>query len=131
MSAVIFWPVLTHESSSSAGSFAGGLLLALFNGAWIGGMIAIFPATGAAVGLAVCEKKNPDADAGLQAKRGASGAMLGGLMVVLGLSLFLYVSLGPVVLLICAVIFLGLCFAIAWMVIGALAKRREATAKIS
>ncbi|MHA6967027.1 hypothetical protein ACX5K5_04875 [Glutamicibacter bergerei] len=124
LSTVIFWPVLTHGSSNTSVNFIGGLLLAAFNGAWIGGVIAIFPATGAVIGFAIGDKKNASADVSQQAKVGVIGALVGGLLVVVGLSLFLYVSLGPAVFLATAVIFLGLCFAVAWKTIGSLEQRR-------
>lgn len=127
LSIVIFWPVLTHGTSSISGNSLGGLLLAALNGAWVGGVIAIFPATGAVIGLAIDEKKNPSTDASQQAKIGATGALIGGLLVVLGASMFLYMSLGPAVFLVVAVIFLGLCFAVDWATIGSLEHRREAT----
>lgn len=125
LSTVIFWPELTQGSSNMSGNAIGGLLIAAFNGAWIGGGIAIFPATGAVIGLAISDKKNASADASQQAKFGASGALVGGLLVALGLSMFLYISLGPAVFLFTAVIFLGLCFAGAWTTIGSMEKRRE------
>ncbi|HJX78417.1 hypothetical protein [Glutamicibacter sp.] len=129
LSTAIFWPVLTHGSSGTSGDSIGGLLLAAINGAWVGAVIAIFPATGAVIGLAIGEKKSASADASQRAKIGATGALLGGLMVVLGVSMVLYMSLGPAIFLVVAVIFLGLCFAIAWTTLGSLEQRREATSK--
>lgn len=127
LSTVIFWPVLTHGSSNMPGNSIGGLLIAAINGAWIGGVIAIFPATGAVIGLAIGDKKNASAIASQQAKIGATGALVGGLFVVLGVSMFLFMSLGGAVFLAAAAIFLGLCFAAAWTTIGSLEHRREAT----
>ncbi|PRB67481.1 hypothetical protein [Arthrobacter sp. MYb213] len=127
LSTVIFWPVLTHGSSGMSGNAIGGLLLAAINGAWLGAVIAVFPATGAVIGLAIGEKKSASADASQQANIGATGALVGGLLVVLGVSVVLYMSLGPAVFLVAAVIFLGLCFATAWTTIGSLEQRREAT----
>ncbi|HAY44107.1 MAG TPA: hypothetical protein DCY59_11430 [Micrococcaceae bacterium] len=127
LSTVIFWPVLTHGSPNMSGNSIGGLLLAAINGAWIGGVIAIFPATGAVIGLAIGERKNASASASQQAKIGATGALAGGLLIVLGVSMILYMSLGAALFLAAGVIFLGLCFAAAWMTIGSLGHRREAS----
>ncbi|WP_404290121.1 hypothetical protein [Glutamicibacter arilaitensis] len=127
LSAVIFWPILVNEAPLSLSSFGGGMVLALANGAWIGAIAAIFPATGAVIGLAVCEKNRPEATGNTQAVMGAMGSVLAGLVLVLALSLIFFAALGLLMFVVSAVVFLGLCFAISWMSIRGLAQRRAAS----
>ncbi|PQZ96690.1 hypothetical protein CQ017_16960 [Arthrobacter sp. MYb224] len=127
LGAAIFWPILAKESPFSLSGIGGGLVLALANGAWIGAIAAVFPATGATIALAIREKKRPAATGNSQALMGAIGSAAGGVFVVLALGAIFSQALDLVSGLASALAFLMLCFAIAWMSIRGLAQRRAAT----